>query len=132
MSRPGDDRAEFDPDGPADIRVETGAFREFDVDVARLEKAAVQRLHAREVHFSRSAVALAIADTATIRESNAAVLASRSVAADQVRTAILVAPVVRGEVHSLIDLRTAVGIGLGMGLAKALIGGVRALGRRLS
>ena len=64
-------------DVPPDIHVESGAFREFNVDVARLERAAVQRLRGREVHFSRSAIGLSVADTATIRESNAGVLAAR-------------------------------------------------------
>ena len=52
------------------------------------------------------------------------------VAVDEVRTGILFAPVVRGDVHTLLDMRSAVAIGVGMVLGKAALAAVRALARR--
>lgn len=99
-------------------------------DTALLERAAVRRLHARELNVERSFVGVARADRATLAGSNAAVVVARSLACDEVHTAVLIAPVVRGEVHTLLDIRSAIAIGLGMALGRGLIAGARALGRR--
>ncbi len=117
-----------------DIRsayVDRSALRYLETDVAHLERAAVQRLRAREVHVTQGAVALAVGDSVIIRQSNAGIVVGKSVAADQLHTAILVSPVVRGDVHTVVDLRTAVAVGFGMGLARALIYAIRLIGRRL-
>ena len=110
--------------------VDRSALRYLETDVAHLERAAVQRLRAREVHVTQGAVALAVADAVTIKQSNAGVVVGKSVAADQLHTAVLLSPVVRGDVSTVVDLKTAVAVGFGMGLARALIYGVRLLGRR--
>ena len=99
-------------------------------DTVLLERAAVRRLHAREFTVSRSFVGVVRAERATLSESNAAVMISRSLACDEVHAGILVSPVVRGEVHTLIDMRSAIAIGLGMALGRALIAGARGLGGR--
>jgi len=52
------------------------------------------------------------------------------VAVDEVHTGILISPVVRGDVHTWLDMRSAVAIGFGMVLGKAVLAGVRALVRR--
>ncbi len=100
-------------------------------DVARLERAAVSRFRAGQANIERSAIGFASIGQGTLRQSNAGVVVARSLAADEVRTAILIAPVVRGEVHTLIDLRTAVAIGFGMALGRMLLGAVRGAGRRI-
>lgn len=118
-------------DGSRASHINGGAFREFDIDVAHIERAAIQRLRGRDISFSRSAVGLAVGDEVVIRQSVAGVVAARSVAADELRTGVLIAPVVRGDVHTWFDMRSAVAIGFGMGLAKIMGGGLRAVGRRL-
>ena len=95
-----------------------------------LDKSAVRSVHADEVDISKSAVGYAKFESGTIRQGSAGVVIGRSVAMDEVRTGVLISPVVRGEVHTLIDMRSAVAIGLGMVLGKALLAGVRALVRR--
>jgi hypothetical protein len=63
----------------------------------------------------------------SISNGNAGVVIGQSVACDEVRTILLASPVVRGDVHTLIDLRTAFAIGFGMAVGKMLLS---FLGRR--
>lgn len=96
-----------------------------------VDRSAVRGLSAEQAHFERSAVGVASFEQGTLRQSTAGVVLSRSVACDEVRTVVLASPVVRGEVRTLIDLRTAVAIGFGMALGKAFLVAVRALVRRV-
>jgi hypothetical protein len=100
-------------------------------DITYLERAAVRRLHARDITIERSAVGVLRAERATLAASTAAVVMGTSIACDEVRVGILAAPVVRGDVHTLIDLRTAFALGLGMALGRALLSGGRGLAGRL-
>lgn len=110
--------------------VTNSAVRFLDADQARLERAAVQRLRANQVDVTGGALGFTRFEQGTIRQSNAGVIVARSVACDEVHVGILASPVVRGDVHTLVDLRSAVAIGVGMVLGKAVIAGVRALARR--
>jgi hypothetical protein len=114
------------------VNVERSAIRSLEAEQARLDRAAVSRLHATQATMERSSVAMATFEQGTIRQSNAGAVVARSVACDEVRTLVLAAPIVRGEVHTLLDLRSAVAIGFGMVLGRALLGGARALVRRLT
>lgn len=114
------------------VSVERSAVRSIEAEQVQLERSAVQRLKATQATIDHSGIGFAAIDQGTLRQSNAGIVVARSVACDQVRTTILASPVVRGEVHTLLDLRSAVAIGFGMVLGKALLGGVRALGRRLT
>ena len=69
-------------------------------------------------------------ENGTMRQGSAGVIAGKSVALDEVHTGILIAPVVRGDVHTWLDMRSAVAIGFGMVMGKAVLAGVRALVRR--
>lgn len=95
-----------------------------------IDRSAVRKLEADEIDVTKSFVGVARFETGTVRQSSAAVIAGRSVAVDEVRTGILFAPVVRGDVHTLLDMRSAVAIGVGMVLGKAALAAVRALARR--
>jgi hypothetical protein len=112
------------------MTVERSAVKSVEADQAQIEKSAVQRLRASQATIDHSGVGFASFDQGTLRQSNAGVVIGRSIACDEVRTTILAAPVVRGDVHTLLDLRSAVAIGFGMVLGKAVIAGVRALARR--
>ena len=113
------------------VEVTNSAVRDLDAEQAHLERSAVNRLNASQVEASRSAFANARFEQGTIRQSAAGAIIGKSVACDEVHSGILAAPVVRGEVHTWLDLRTAVAIGVGMVLGKALLGGGRALVRKL-
>ena len=91
------------------------------LDVASIERAAVQRLRSGQANIDRSLVAVSSAQRTTIRQSAAGIVVAQSLAADQVRAAVVIAPVVRGEIHALIDLRSAVAIGFGMALGRAFL-----------
>ncbi|MEO8538543.1 MAG: hypothetical protein ABI577_02295 [bacterium] len=95
-----------------------------------LDKSAVRRIDADEVDINKSFVGYAKFDHGTLRQGSAGIIAGRSVAVDEVRTGILISPVVRGDVHTWLDMRSAVAIGFGMVMGKALLAGVRALARR--
>ena len=97
-----------------------------------LDKSAVRSVRADEVSISKSAVAFARFENGTIRQTQVGIAVGRSVALDEVHTGILISPVVRGEVHTWLDMRSAVAIGVGMVLGKALLSGGRALVRRVT
>jgi hypothetical protein len=109
------------------VTLERSAARSIEAEQVHLERAAVQRLRAAQAEVTGSAIAFARLEQATIRQSNAGVVVARSVACDEVHTGILVSPVVRGDVHTWLDMRSAVAIGVGMALGKFAIAGVRAL-----
>lgn len=95
-----------------------------------LDKSAVRSVVADEVDISKSFVGFARFENGTMRQGSAGVIAGKSIAVDEVRTGILISPVVRGDVHTWLDMRSAVAIGFGMVMGKALLAGVRALARR--
>lgn len=111
--------------------VTNSAIRFVDADQARLERAAVQRLRANQVEMSSTAVGFARFEQGTIRQSNAGIVVARSVALDEVHVGVLISPVVRGDVHTWLDLRSAVAIGVGIVLGRAVIAGGRAMVRRI-
>jgi uncharacterized protein (DUF1810 family) len=114
------------------ITIDRSAVRFVEAEQAQVERAAVQRLRAGQANISDSAIAFARFEQGTLRQTKAGIVVARSVACDEVHTAILASPVVRGDVHTWLDLRSAVAIGFGMVLGKAAIAGVRALVRRIS
>jgi hypothetical protein len=99
---------------------------------AAVERSAIRTLRASDANVSQSAVVMASFERGTVRQSTVGVVVAKGVACDEVHTAILAAPVVRGEVHTWLDLRTAVAIGLGIALGRALLGVIGHLGRRLA
>lgn len=114
------------------ITVQRSAIRALEAEEAQLERAAVQRLRASQVTADHSAIGVASFGQGTIRQSSVGVVAAKSVACDEVHTLILASPVVRGEVHTWLDLRSAVAIGFGMALGRILIVAVRSMIRRLA
>lgn len=94
---------------------------EDDDELVRLEKAAIRRFRATAASVERSNVVVARVDRATISQSNVAVVAARSLALDEVKSVVLAAPVVRGEVHTLVDMRSALALGFGFALGRAVL-----------
>jgi hypothetical protein len=97
-----------------------------------LDRSAIRRVQADEVDITKSAVGLASFDRGTIRQSSAGAVIGRSVAMDEVKTGILLSPVVRGDVHTLLDMRSAVAIGFGMVLGKVFLAAIRGAVRRVT
>lgn len=105
----------------AHVSVGKSAIHSLDADQATLENAAVRRLKAGHATITQSTIGAATFERGTIAQSNVGVVAGGSVACEDVRTLILASPVVRGDVHTLVDLRTAVALGFGMAMGKALL-----------
>ncbi len=97
-----------------------------------LDRSAIRRVEADQVDIHKSAVGVASFDRGTIRQSSAGAVIGRSVAMDEVKTGILISPVVRGDVHTLLDMRSAVAIGFGMVLGKVFLAAIRAAVRRVT
>ncbi len=98
--------------------------------VLRLERAAVRRLHGHDAHVERSLIGAASAERMTLKRGTTVFVAGQSVAMDEARVGILVAPVVRGDVRTLVDMRSAFAMGLGIVLGRLLLSWGRALSRR--
>ncbi|HKS90490.1 MAG TPA: hypothetical protein VJQ83_01075 [Tepidiformaceae bacterium] len=112
--------------------IDRSAVRYLHTEEAQVERAAVQRMRAKTADMNQAAIGKASFERGTIRQSTAGIVVGRSVACDEVRTGILVAPVVRGDVHTWLDMRSAVAIGFGIALGRLAIGAVRGLGRRIA
>ena len=108
----GSRRTGIDPDRFAGIRRDYA--RVVQAEEVSIEQGAVVRLEAEAVSMEQSAVAAMRTERATLRDSAAAVLATKSAACDGAYVGVLAAPVVRGDVHTWFDLRTAFAVGLGL------------------
>ena len=117
--------------GGAQFHIDRSAVQSVHAGIADIERAAVQRLHATDASIAKSAIGSATFTHGTVSKSMVGVVAGRSVACDEVRTVILASPIVRGEVHTWLDLRAAVAIGVGIALGRALLAGANGLGRRV-
>ena len=108
--------AEFDPRGTrarfAGIRRDYA--QAVQAEEVSVEQGAVALLEAEAVSMEQSAVAAMRTERATLRDSAAAVVATKSAALDGTYVGVLASPVVRGEVHTWFDLRTAFAVGLGL------------------
>lgn len=113
------------------MSVDRSAVRFLHTDEAQVDRAAVQRLDSTTAELNQAAIGKASFERGTIRQSTAGIVVGRSVACDEVRTGVLISPVVRGDVHTWLDMRSAVAIGVGIALGRLAIGVVRGLGRRL-
>lgn len=114
------------------VQVDRSAVRSIDAEQVRLERAAVQRLRAGHATIERSAVGVASFGQATLAQSTTGVVVARSAACDEARIGVLIAPVVRGDIHTWFDMRSAVAVGVGVVLAKTMVGLVRTAVRRAS
>ena len=124
------------PDEPKRIhadhaRVEQSAIRWIDAEEVHADRSAIQRVQATSATLDHSAAGTVSANHATIRQSTVGAVVTRSAACDEVRTGILVSPVVRGDVHTWLDMRTAVAIGIGFFAGKLILDVVRGAIRRV-
>ena len=92
-----------------------------DEAVIRLERAAVRRLRGRDILVERSSVGSVSAGRITVSKGNAGLVAGQSVAVDGAHVGVLIAPVVRGEVHTWLDMRSAIFVGLGIVLGRSVL-----------
>ncbi len=121
-----------EPVAPTRSEIRGSAVGHVEATEAIVERSAIRTLKAGDATISRSTMARASFERGTVRQSSVGVVIAKGVACDEVHTAILAAPVVRGEVHTWLDLRTAVALGLGIALGRALLGIIGQLGRRLA
>jgi hypothetical protein len=103
---------------------------EFELGQAALDRTAILRLIAERAELTWSAVGAVSADHATLQKSTAGVVVTKSAAVDRSRVGVLASPVVRGDVHTWLDLRTAFAAGVGFFLGKLLVDFIRSALRR--
>lgn len=116
-----------------EVHFERSVARNVEADVAQLEHSAVQRLNARQATIGgKSSIGSARINQATLRQSSAGIVVANSVACDEVRTGILISPVVRGDVHTLLDIRSAIAVGVGIVLGRVILSAVRSAVRRIA
>ena len=126
--------ADFDPVGGARARF-AGVRRDYaqtvQAEEVSIEQGAAGRLEAGAVSMEQSVAGALRAERATVRNSAVGALAARSAACDGAHVGVLAAPVVRGEVHTWFDLRTAFAVGLGLAVGSFALslgrGALRAL-----
>jgi hypothetical protein len=111
------------------VEVSRSAVRSLNARNASLSQTANQRMHAESVVTRQSAVASLKAGTVTLRESAAGVVLAQNAALDEARVVFLAAPVVRGNVRALIDLRAGFMLGLGIVAGRLVL---KAVGRLTS
>lgn len=96
------------------VEVSRSAIRSLNAGTASMSQSANQRLHAESVVTRQTAVGSLRAGTVTLRESGAGVVLAQNAALDEARVVFLAAPVVRGNVRAVIDMRAGLMIGLGI------------------
>jgi hypothetical protein len=125
------DRAGGDPlEGEVEVRGSAlGDVRAHEVEI---EQSAVRSVEADHIEVEQSALVLGRADSVQIDRSAVVALVGRDVSAGDVRTVVLLSPSVRGNIRTLLDLRTAFAMGAGFFLARAALRMVADSARRLT
>lgn len=126
----GGQRVEWYSTESADI--DRSAVNVLETHNATVTRALINRLRAEDADVAQAGIGVATIERGTIRESTAGVIVGRSIACDEVRVGILASPVVRGEVHTWLDLRAAVAIGVGFAIGKLAISAAGALLRKVT
>ena len=108
--------AEFDPRGTRArfAGIKRDYAQAVQAEEVSIEQGMVALLEADAVSMEQSAVVAVRTERATLRDSAAGVVATKSAALDGTYVGVLASPVVRGEVHTWFDLRTAFAVGLGL------------------
>ena len=96
-----------------------------------VEQGVIVQIEAKAASIEQSAVAAMRAERAIMRDSAVGALATRSAACDGAYVGVLASPVVRGEVHTWLDLRTAFAVGLGLAVGSFALSLGRGFVRRL-
>ena len=117
-------------DAPHRQEIRHAGVREVRAEQVSIEQAAVLRLEATTARADQVAIGVLRAQRATVRESNVGSVIAGSAACDRTRVGILAAPVVRGDVHTWLDLRTAFAAGLGLAVGSFVLSLTRGLAQR--
>lgn len=112
-------------DAAAETELRRAAIGDVRAHEVEIEQSAVRSVHAEEFEAEQSAVLFARAGTAEIENSAVGILVAREVEAESLTAAFVLAPVVRGNVRTLFDLRTAFAMGAGYFVARRTL---RAIG----
>jgi len=110
-----------------DATVDRSAVGSLEARYAQVDRSVLSHIATDDADVASSLVGVAFIDRGTLRETSAGIVAGRSIACDEVRTLFLASPVVRGEVHTWLDIRSALAVGVGIALGRALLSGVGAL-----
>lgn len=101
------------------------ALPDLELGQAALDRAVIMRLLAEHAELSWSAVGAVSSNHTTLQKSTAGLVVTKSAAVDRSSVAVLASPVVRGDVHTWLDLRTAFAAGVGFFLGKLIVDLIR-------
>lgn len=110
------------------VNVTTSAVRQLKARRANVERSAVQDLRSVGAEIENSMVLLARGDEIEIEDSLAGVVIAREVEIKESTVLLLAAPVVKGNVRAIVDIRSMFAFGAGFAAMGFLL---RALGRRV-
>jgi hypothetical protein len=95
------------------VNVSASALRYLRAKEARVERSAVQTLRADEAELESSMVMLAAGEEVELENSLAAVVIAREVEVEESKVFFLAAPLVKGNVRAVVDLRSMFAFGAG-------------------
>ena len=104
-----------------EVSVRASAVRSVSGGDVDLRQSAVQRLRGEEVHIKDSAVAAVAAQEVHVDDANVGLVAARQAHLRRVRTVVLLAPRVEGDVRTVFDWKGAIAIGVGIVLTRRLL-----------
>lgn len=104
-----------------EVSVRASAVRSVSGGDVEIGQSAVRSVQAETAAIDNSAMMAASAGQLSVSNSRVGVLAGRTVDARSVRTLLLIAPRVRGEVRTLIDWKSALAVGAGIVVTRRLL-----------
>jgi hypothetical protein len=95
------------------VNVSTSGVRYLKANRATVERSAVQTLHAGESEIENSMVLIAAGEEVELEDSVAGVVVAREAEVEESKVFFLAAPVVKGDVRAVVDLRSMFAFGAG-------------------
>lgn len=104
-----------------EVNVRASAVRSVSGGEVELKQSAAQRVRGDEVEIEQSSVAFVTGTHVEIEDSNALAVAGRELRLQKVRTFLLIAPRVHGDVRTVFDWKAAAAVGVGIVLTRRLL-----------
>jgi hypothetical protein len=109
------------------VNVSQSAVRFLNAGHATVERSAIQTLRAEEAEVEHSMLLAASGPELEVEDSVVGVVVGREVEVEQSRVFLLAAPVVKGDVRALIDMRSMLAFGAGFAVMGYLLRGLSRL-----
>lgn len=104
-----------------EVSVRASAVRSVSGGEVEIEQSAVQDVRGEEVELEQSAAVRVTGERVEVKDSAVAAVVSRTVEAHNVRSFLLIASEIKGEVRTVFDWKSAVAVGVGIVLTRRLL-----------